>query len=87
MGTNLNFIDCWFGLFHYNYEIRCGMYNKATKKLFKLIPTMKPKPLSQDLKHQKLLTEIGGGWYMEKMTKGLPPLRRQKLSKITRERC
>ena len=27
------------------------------------------------------MTEIGGGWYMEKMTKGLPPLRRQKLSK------
>ena len=27
------------------------------------------------------MTEIGGGWYMEKNTKGLLPLRRPKLSK------
>ena len=27
------------------------------------------------------MTEIGGGWYMKKITKGLPPLRRPKLSK------
>ena len=30
---------------------------------------------------QKLIIEISGGWYMEKIMKGLPPLRRQKLSK------
>ena len=27
------------------------------------------------------MTEIGGGWYMKKITKGLTPLRKQKLSK------
>ena len=66
LGTTLNFIDFWLKHFDHNYEVRCGMYNKAMKKLFKKIPTMKSKPLSQDKKHQKLLTEIGGGWYMEK---------------------
>ena len=34
---------------------------------------------------QKLMIEIGGGWYTEKITKGLPPPRRPKSSKKTRE--
>ena len=33
--STLNFIDCWFKLFHQNYEVRCGMYNKATKSCSK----------------------------------------------------
>ena len=48
LGDNLKFIDCWFKLFCHNYELRYGMYNKAMEKLFKQIPTMKSKPLSQD---------------------------------------
>ena len=36
------------------------------------------KPLSTRQKVQKLTTEIGGGWYMEKITEGLPALRRPK---------
>ena len=31
------------------------------------------------------MTDIGGGWYMEKSAQGLPPLRRTKLSKKTQE--
>ena len=31
----LNCIDCWFKLFHHNYELSCGMYNKAIKNLLK----------------------------------------------------
>ena len=27
------------------------------------------------------MADIGGGWYMEKSAKGLPPLKRKKLSK------
>ena len=49
--------------------------------MFQKTPTIKSEPLSQGKKIQKLLTEIGGGWYMKKMTKGIPPLRRPKLSK------
>ena len=32
------------------------------------------------------MTDIGGGWYMEKSAKGLPPLRRTKLSKNNNRR-
>ena len=27
------------------------------------------------------MTDIGGGWYLKKCKKGLPPLKRRKLSK------
>ena len=37
-------------------------------------------------KIQKLMTDIGGGWYMEKSARGLPPLNRTKLSKKVQER-
>ena len=37
------------------------------KNIFQKIPTIKLKPLSQGKKLQKLMTEIGGGWYMEKL--------------------
>ena len=46
------------------------MYNKAMKKLFRKIPKMKLKPLSQDKKHQKLLTQSGVEWYMEILQRG-----------------
>ena len=32
------------------------------------------------------MTYIGGGWYMEKSAKGIPSLRRTKLSKKSQER-
>ena len=32
------------------------------------------------------MTDIGGGWYMEKSAKELPPLRRTKLSEKAQER-
>ena len=37
-------------------------------------------------KVQKLMTETGGGWYMEKSANGLPPLRRPKISKNQKRR-
>ena len=36
------------------------------KDMFKQIPTTMHKPLSPKQKVQKLMTEIGGGWYMGK---------------------
>ena len=39
-----------------------------------------------DKKIQKLMTDIGGGWYIEKSARGLPPLKRTKLSKKVQER-
>ena len=49
--------------------------------MFKQIPTTITKALSPKQKFQKLITEIGGVWYMEKKSKGLTTLRKPKLSK------
>ena len=48
LGVTLNLIDFWLKLFHNNYEVRSKIYHEAMKKLFKLILTSKPKPLSHD---------------------------------------
>ena len=64
-------IDIQLELFDGNYEVRCGMYNKAMKYMFQKRPTIKPRTLSQGKKIHKLMTEIGGGWYMKKITKDL----------------
>ena len=56
------------------------------KNMFQKTPTIKPKPLSQGKKLQKLTTENGGGCYMKKITKGPPPLRIPKLSKKSQEK-
>ena len=37
-------------------------------------------------KNQNLITDIGGGRYLEYFEKGLPPLKRKKLSKKAQER-
>ena len=39
------------------------------------------KALTPKQKFQKLMTDIGGGWWIEKSSKGLPPLKRSKISK------
>ena len=55
LGDTLNFIDIWLKLFHWNYEVRCGMYNRAMKNIFQKIPTIKLKPLSQGQNFHKLM--------------------------------
>ena len=37
-------------------------------------------------KNKKLITDIGGGWYLEKCQKGLSPLKRTKLGKMAKKR-
>ena len=48
LGETLNFIDCWLKQFQHNYQERLEIYHEAMIDLFKQIPTMKSKPLSQD---------------------------------------
>ena len=55
-------------------------------KMFKTIPQNVEKPLTSREKNEKLITDIGGGWYLEKCEKGLPPLKRKKLSKKSQQR-
>ena len=54
--------------------------------MFKEIPqTMKKAPTPKQ-KVQKPMTDIGGGWYMEKSAKRISPLRRTNLSKKSQEK-
>ena len=55
-------------------------------EMFKMIPQHVEKPLPSREKNQKLITDIGGGWYLEKCEKGLTLLKRKKLSKKAQER-
>ena len=86
MGATNNIIEIWLKLLEDNYEVRCGMYNKAMKEIFKQIRTPMIKALSPKQNPQKLMTDIGGGWYMEKIAKGLPPLRISILSKKAQDK-
>ena len=54
--------------------------------MFKTIPQYVGKPMTSREKNQKSITDIGGGWYLEKCEKGLPPLKRIKLSKKAKKR-
>ena len=81
MVDTLNFIDIWLKLFLENYNARYDLYINAMKEMFKEIPQTMKKSLTTKQKVQKLMTDIGGGWYMGNIAKGLPPLRRTKLSK------
>ena len=55
-------------------------------EMFKTIPQNFGKPLTTKEKNQKLITDIGGRWYLDKFEKGLPPLKRTKLSKKAQKR-
>ena len=44
------------------------------------------KALIPKQKVQKVMTEIGGGWYMGKSSKGIPPLRISKISKKAQDK-
>ena len=67
MGATLNCIEIWLKLLENNYVVRCRMYNKAMKEMFKQIPTTMIKEISLKQKVHKFMTEIGGGLYMEKL--------------------
>ena len=54
--------------------------------MLKQIPQNVEKALTSGEKNQKLMTDIGGGWYMKKCEKGLPPLKITKLIKKAQNR-
>ena len=86
LGATIPFIEIWIKLLDDNYDARRVAYSRDMKEMLKQIPTTMTKPRSPRKKVHKLTTGIGGGRYMEKITKGLPPPRRPKLSKNHKRR-
>ena len=66
LGATFNFIDIWLHNFRHNYFDRSQSYTAATVKMFKTIPQNVGKPLTTREKNHKLITDIGGRWYLEK---------------------
>ena len=46
------------------------------KNMFQKIPVELPEPPIPKEKHQSLLHAVGGGWYMNKLSEKLPPLKK-----------
>ena len=86
LGATFSFIDTWLHNFCKNYFARSESYRLSLKEMFKKIPQNVEKPLTSREKNQNLMTDIGCGWYLKKCEKGLPPLKRTKLSKKAQER-
>ena len=61
-------------------------YSIAMEEMFKQIPQNVERAVNSREKNQKLMTDIGGGWYLKKCERGLPPLKRTKLSKKAQDR-
>ena len=81
LGATFNFIDIWLHNFCHNYFERSESYTAAIVEIFKTIPQNVGKPLTSREKNQKLITDIGAGWYLGKYKKGIPPLKRTKPGK------
>ena len=66
LGATINFIDIWLKLLLENFNARCDAYINAMKDMFmQILQTIKITPTPKQ-KIQKIMTYIGGGWYMEK---------------------
>ena len=82
-----NFIDIWLHNFRNKYFDRSESYTAAMVEMFKTIPQNVRKPLTTREKNQKLITDIGGGWYLEKCKKGIPPLKITKPGKKAQKKA
>ena len=67
LGATINFIDIWLKLIRENFDTRCEAYINAMKVMFRQIPQTTKIALTPKQKVQRLMTDIGGGWYMEKV--------------------
>ena len=70
-----------------NIAWHCFAYQDNTKELFKRIPTEKSTPTLEHFKkkRQKLLTDIGGEWYLKHLRNTKPPINNPRLSKKDQE--
>ena len=59
--------DIWLKLFCEKFNARCDAYINAMKDMSRQIPQTIKIALTPKQKVQKLMTDIGGGWYMEKL--------------------
>ena len=81
LDATYNFIDICLKLLRGNINARCEAYINDINIMFRKIPQNIKISLTTKQKTKKLMTDIGGGWYMKRSARGIPPLRRTKLIK------
>ena len=84
--VTLNVIDIWPKMLKENYDARRVAYIAVMKDMFKQIPLTLIKAMTPKQKVQILMTETDGGWYIEKISKGIRLLRRSTLSRKAQEK-
>ena len=67
LGATINFIDIWFKFICEHFDSGCEAYINAMKDMFMQIPQTVKISLTTKQKIQKPMTDIDGGWYMEKV--------------------
>ena len=65
LGATFNFIDIWLKLLRTHYCAQSESYSIAMEDMFKHIPQNFDRALPSREKNQKLMTDIGGGWYLK----------------------
>ena len=86
VGDTFNFIDTWLYNFRDKYFDRSESYRLSMDEMFKTITQNVEKPITSRQKNLELITDIGGGWYLENFEKEQPLLKRTKLSQKAQER-
>ena len=86
LGATLNCFDIWLKLTEENYNARSVAYITTMKEIFKQIPLTVIKALPPKQRVQKLMTDVGGGWYMGKSAKRITPLKRSELGKKAQDK-
>ena len=64
LGATNNFIDICLKFIREIFNARCDAYINAMKVMFSQIPQTIKIALTPKQEAQKLMTDIGGGWYM-----------------------
>ena len=64
LGATFNFIDTWLHNFRENYSSQSESYRLDMNDMFKTIPQNVENPTTSREKDQKLIIDIGGGWYL-----------------------
>ena len=70
LGATFNFIHIWLHLLRENCFGRSESYSIAMEEMFKQIAQNFAGALTSGEKNKKLMTDIGGGWYLKNVQGG-----------------
>ena len=85
LGAAIDSIGCWIKSLEKHVLECCHIYLFNMNKLYQKISVEITKQPSPKKKQKSLLHAIEGGWYVNKLGKKLPPLKKKRLNKISQK--